>query len=104
MQQIYRQGDVGFLLVQGDMSPGLRKTRKKTRVIRKGEHGGVHAIAEKAKVDYFTFGGISYVRTFDLPVEIVHNEHKTLVLPPKSLFEVRIQRELQEDREVYVRD
>ena len=104
--RIFRQGDVGFI-PRTDLPKSIsdvesligrdKKTKAKllkTRTIRKGEHGGIHALAEDAKtkgVVYYELDGVRYVIGSE-GVGIVHGEHKRLDLPPGA-YEIRVQRE-----------
>lgn len=88
--QIYRQGDLGFIPITG-----LPKNVKpsKSRVIRTGENGGIHAIDEKSSaVMYEDERGTRYVMSME-GIAIVHGEHARVDLPPGA-YEVRVQREL----------
>jgi len=96
---VYRQGDVGliprpdltkvfFEKGEGDKKPKLLKTR----VLRRGENGGVHAL-EKEKSDsvIYEVDGVMYVLS-ENGVGVVHGEHNRVDLPA-GIYEVRVQRE-----------
>jgi len=102
--EVYRQGDVAFIrsnnVINFDNPPkhpwGATMNLKKldTRVIRKGENGGIHALEEKAAekdVVFYELGGTRYILS-PQGVGIVHGEHHKIELPP-GLWEVRVQNE-----------
>ncbi len=117
--QVYRQGDVCFIPREdfkdetGLKKVGERPGQKdddgpklkvmKTRTIRRGENGGIHAIAPETKdTVMYEMEGTRYIISKD-GVGIVHGEHNRVDLPPGS-YEVRIQREASERSWRYVRD
>ena len=74
----------------------------KTRLIRKGEHGGLHQIEKGSDATLVVHNGVKYVLTKS-GVGIVHGEHARLPLPPGQ-YQVVVQRELVEERPRFVGD
>ena len=102
--KVFRQGDVAFIprtdlptsITEVEGLVGRDKKTKakliKSRTVRKGENGGIHAIAKESKdVVYYELDGVRYVIGSE-GVGIVHGEHKRLDLPPGA-YEIRVQRE-----------
>jgi hypothetical protein len=113
---IIRQGDVGLIPIEGEPPHELRQ--QKTRLIRKGEHGGKHELAtlERASIweavlpDGSTLG-TRFIQVVE-PTEVVHHEHNSVALSPQEeklpghigWYEIRIQREEFASRTVFVGD
>lgn len=127
--KVFRQGDVLFIpILKKDVPSELREI--KSRLIRRGEHGGRHEIERDGlakqveSIPPAEAGGRSVPRRRFLQVlggmvagvlsgvGIVHGEHNRLELPARepSLpehegdYEVRIQRELQGNTARFVGD
>lgn len=99
-QQVYRQGDVVLVVVDGvPIMDNLVKSE--STLIRKGEHGGKHSIEtlEQASI-YELFGkdvkvGTPPTARYLLATQdanIVHSEHKTITVP-KGFYLIGTQRE-----------
>lgn len=95
-QKMYRQGDVGLIPVDGPPANQKRKAEKR-KLIRKGEHGGVHQLES---LDHATIYSVldeaekvvaRYIEVTE-PTRVVHGEHNSITLPP-GWYEIRIQRE-----------
>ncbi len=100
---IYRQGDVAFIPVKDrDLARQLRGgsvwmdrpvKRLTTRIIRRGENGGVHTLDPAVKEAVLVeFQGKRYVLS-ETGVRVLHREHKALSLPA-GVHEIRVQREI----------
>lgn len=115
-QNVFRQGDVAFILREDlpnakDVPQVIKNAGEgkakllKTRTIRRGEHGGIHALekdAAKKDVVYYELDGVKYIIS-PKGVGIVHGEHNRVDLPPGK-YEVRVQREARGRDFGYVRD
>jgi len=114
-QKVYRQGDLAFIpredlpksvaevetLKGRDAKSGAKILR--TRTIRRGENGGIHAIAEETKnAVFYELDGVRYIIGPE-GVGIVHGTHDPIQLPPGS-YEVRVQREAEGSSWRNVRD
>ena len=102
---VYRQGDVAFIpredlpksVADIDNMVGRDKKTKakvlKTRVVRKGVNGGIHALDLEKAPDtvMYELDGVKYVLSPE-GVDVVHGEHGKVELP-KGSYEVRVQRE-----------
>jgi hypothetical protein len=106
MDKIYRQGDVGLVVMRrGSLSnwDGLY-TRLRTRTIRKGEHGGLHQLTldsvRKKHAKLLARDGIMYLNA-PKGARISHGTgpkaHEVLRVPPGD-YEVRPQIEVGQDR------
>jgi len=112
--KIFRQGDVAFipredLPTSVEQLEQLVKEKKakilNTRTIRRGEHGGIHALekdAPKKDVVMYELDGVKYIISPE-GVGIVHGEHGRVDLP-KGSYEVRVQREMRGRDVGFVRD
>lgn len=102
--KVFRQGDVAFIprtdlpksITEVEALVGADKKTKakiiKSRTVRKGENGGIHAISKETTGHiYYELDGVRYIIGPE-GVGIVHGEHKPVLLPPGS-YEVRVQRE-----------
>jgi len=98
---VYRQGDVIFIQIPGstnvagfqtDLKTGAAK-KLKTRLIQKGENGGVHELVKDHTATFVEYEaeGERYILAPE-GVTVVHREHGPVDLP-KGNYEVRIQRE-----------
>jgi len=75
---MYRQGDLLFVL---ENIP-CEATVQKDGVLALGEvTGHRHRISDSAKAVMFMAGAVAYVRAMH-DADIVHEEHKTITLPP----------------------
>ena len=98
--RVIRQGDV--MAIPLDSAPEGERTYQKSRLIRRGEHGGKHEIAtlERAHifsiVDEATNIATRYIEVLD-NTQIVHNEHGSVQLSP-GFYAIRIQREFFENQ------
>jgi len=87
---VYRQGDVLFLPIESASIPTEAKI-KKSRLIRRGEHGGLHQLESLDHATHYEHEGVKYVLT-ERGVGIVHGEHHRLDLPAGA-YRVVVQRE-----------
>lgn len=102
---VYRQGDVALIprpdldrkFFENPSDPRKDALTKvvlsKSRVLRRGENGGVHALEQKSGSVIYEMGGVKYVIS-DEGVGVVHGEHHRVDVPP-GVYEVRVQREAQ---------
>lgn len=110
--KVYRQGDVIFHEVTGITTinsslmdtPSQEDLVERDLVLQHGEHGGKHKVAkrDRSKVSLVTEGK-KRTLVVRAPVEIVHKEHGTVVLP-KGIYDVVIQREMGKVKERQVKD
>jgi len=100
----YRQGDVCLVPIDEKRLAEIKEKGKvvKTRLLRKGENGGLHQLEKETKAVIYELDGVKYVLSED-GVGVVHGEHARVDLPPGN-YEVRVQREISQDRESFVRD
>ena len=100
---VWRQGDVLFIPVTDPavIARVQKESRaRKSRLIRRGEHGGLHLLEKKPDARLLQAVSLSGGRTRTLYVEVgseakvLHGEHNPLLLGTPGLYEVRIQREL----------
>lgn len=96
--RLIRQGDVPLILLDSKPEPRSHLTETNKKVIRKGEHGGVHKLADTSKAVIVEDRGLenqlfgTYVHVLE-PTELVHTtSHRPLPLEP-GWYEVREQRE-----------
>jgi len=95
--KVFRQGDVLFIPVNRDfVGIGTEMRRQSGRLIRRGEHGGLHQVSlpsfrNDAKI-WLDRSGTKFL-TAPNGAAIVHGEHHTLDLPAGN-YEVRVQREV----------
>ena len=94
--QVYRQGDVVFVPIARTDVP-TEATPQGSRLVRRGEHGGLHQLEAQPDLDVaqrsmiVVHAGRKYVLS-PTGVGIVHGEHARLPLPPNT-YRVVIQRE-----------
>lgn len=90
--ECYRQGDVLFKKVKGVPEGG--KVRKSGHILEGEATGHIHRVAEAqlAEADVLDCGAGLFMRVTGDGVSIVHEEHKTIVLPQGN-YEVVRQRE-----------
>src|SRR5438132_9389117 len=104
--KVYRQGDVAFV-PREDVSPALlqaKGTVKPSRIVKRGENGGVHMLEKPATVakedmpdsTLVEYEGKVYVLSAS-GVKVLHREHKTVDLPA-GVYEVRQQREVRDEQ------
>ncbi len=86
---IYRQGDVGLMPV--DEVPKEAKVLK-SRLLRRGEHGGLHMLEKKADTTLVEHEGVKYILS-ETGVKVVHGEHNHIDLPAGK-YRVQVQREM----------
>lgn len=105
--QVYRQGDVLFYPIERTEVPDAA-TPQGSRLIRRGEHGGLHQLesqaqeAEHNRSTIVVHNGTKYVLS-PTGVGIVHGEHARLPLPPGA-YRVVVQREQLGSAQRYVVD
>lgn len=90
-RQMYRQGDI--LLIESTMEMGEKPENSDILIegsLTGHHHRIVNGIIWKQEID--SNGVFAYVLAED-NCKLVHNEHKTIKLPP-GLYEVRRQREV----------
>lgn len=105
--KIIRQGDVGLVPITDPAQIAALEANKdnlkdeKRRLIRRGEHGGMHQLETLEKATIFTLkepvvldGTIPVTRAIQVtePTRVVHKEHNPVELEP-GWYAVRIQRE-----------
>lgn len=102
MQKILRQGDVGLIPLDGPptLAEGGKLKKENKKLIRRGENGGVHELAdlkqatihvEERMVDGTTALFGRYIKVEE-ETQVVHKEHNPITLVP-GWYEIRIQRE-----------
>lgn len=118
--QIYRQGDVWIYAIsraeftarRNPYMSGAKADPEKGLILAEGEVTGHHHRIPQAKRVALrpSRDGNGIVRLLEVkagdPVELVHEEHETIALPPGH-YEVRIQREYapsERSKQSYVRD
>lgn len=105
--KVFRQGDVAFVKIDPIVKPPEKAKILKTRVIRKGENGGLHQLEKKEDVVFYEMkderGETKRFVISPDGVGILHGEHAKVELPPGH-YEVRVQREARGNSWGYVRD
>ena len=96
---IYRQGDLGFIPI--DALP-QSAVKSKSRLLRRGEHGGLHQLDREPAAEIYVLEGKKFILAKDGAL-VIHGEHGAVSLPA-GLYEVRVQRELMDSRELRVVD
>ena len=96
MQGLIRQGDVLLVPIATAPQGKIVKPGKRGHVLAEGEATGhAHTIREQEGVKLISKGQADELRLWllvEAPVELEHQEHATLTIPPGS-YEVRRQRE-----------
>ena len=102
--KVYRQGDVALVPIDEKRLAEIKAKGKilKTRLLRKGENGGLHQLEKDTKAVIYELDGVKYILSEE-GVGVVHGEHGR-VDAPAGAYEVRVQREISQDRESWVRD
>jgi len=118
---IYRHGDVLFIKV--DKLPNITLKKKRSKVVLEGEVTGhthrlkgnakileiAQEIADKANTEWAINGenvkekGIIGYAVVDGDTDLVHEEHKTITLPV-GIYQIRRQREYDENQIRFVQD
>lgn len=80
MENLYQQGDV---LIKKIKHIPQEANQRKDLVLAHGESGHIHQILDKNKASLLEYGGITYLKVTS-PVELVHEEHKMLIIQPGS--------------------
>ena len=88
MTKMWRHGDV---LVRSIKEIPSEATKRQGSILARGEATG-HAHRIQGKCELFESKGTLYLQILDDEVELVHEEHKTIVLP-KGKYRVWQQRE-----------
>lgn len=106
--QIILQGDLAFIPVPENLRNRLSSTanmyglwnyRRSNVVLARGEKTGHAHVTDDNLVDVVLSGWPTrngpqaIIVTHEEPVEVRHEEHGTVILPPLTMFEVRRQRE-----------
>ncbi len=88
--QVYRQGDVSIMAVEG--LPKKTKRVKGEPILARGEvTGHTHRMVE-GKVRLYQLAGLLYLRVLSEFAKLYHEEHEDLVLP-RGDYQIRQQRE-----------
>ena len=91
MNPIYRQGDV--LLRKINQLPKGKRTKRISGEVLEGEATGhIHRIRELEQAEVLEIGNGLFVSVGEDGVSLVHEEHKTIELPPGD-YEITRQRE-----------
>lgn len=96
---MYRQGDVLVMALATAMPHDVQAQARTTRriVLAHGEATGhAHAIDADGATLYDAKDGKVYLQVTGIPVALLHEEHRTIQLPP-GVYEVRRQREYHPD-------
>src|SRR3989304_3176347 len=88
MKNGYRHGDV--VIIKCDSIPESAQ-RKCGLILAYGEITGHKHQISKGMAELFESGSTKYLRVLSETVELIHEEHKTIVLP-KGDYEFKIQR------------
>lgn len=94
MIQVYRQGDVLLRPVEpGELAEQVKQKGKvvKSRTLRRGEHGGIHALEAGTSAQLIDHNRLRYVLAPQASA-VVHGEHNRLPFPA-GLYQVVVQRE-----------
>ena len=97
MDIIYRQGDVALILLKEAVFPSPEEEDSKilqTRILRRGENGGVHRFEKKPDVTLYEHEGVRFLHAPTGVRVTGHHEHGDLELPPGT-YRLQIQREQQ---------
>jgi hypothetical protein len=89
--EMYRQGDVLFRRIAA-LPEGSRKVRKNGHILEGEKTGHIHRVRELDRADVLEINEGLYLNVTEAGVSIVHEDHKTLELPPGD-FEIVRQRE-----------
>jgi len=92
--KMYRQGDLLFKEVKAIPEGG--KVRKSGHILEGEATGHIHRLAELEQAEVLEVGDGLFVSVGENGVSIVHEDHKTIELPPGN-FEVIRQREYAPD-------